>query len=418
MPLHVAIISFGYPPLAHVSAKRPSYMARELRRFGDEVSVVTVDWRPPSEARASDGDVRVIRIDPRAWYPSFDPDARPIFIERPVEGPSHLRRARTLWRIFRLGPYAPWAVESLRRLRALHEAQPIDVVWAIHGDDSAHEIAYRFHRATGVPWVADFKDPWDSFHGGVAVTIQRAATQRRLATARALTETAAAQAERDRQFGRPVHVVWSGYSDDVMARAASVRSSSAFSLVYMGNISPQHDADAIGRTLARWRAKGGGDLELHVYGQRDPTPLVEILERHGVADLARFHPFLREADAFERLRGADLLLLAPSTKRSTANVLVGVKELEYFASGSPVLSLGPLLDEIRSVAGPNVAEARDDDDAVQIIEEELDAFAAGRPSPRRTQVNAPTVARHAWPAQARTLHDVLLYASERCRSST
>ncbi len=418
MTLHIAIISFGYPPLAHVSAKRPSYMAKELSRLGHEVSVVTVDWHTASQTQASDGDVRVIRIDPRAWHSSFDPHARPIVIEPPLPGPSAVRRARTLSRIFRLGPYAPWAIEALRRLRALHEAHPIDVVWAIHGDDSAHEIAYRFHRARGVPWVADFKDPWDSFHRGIAVTLQRMATQRRLATAAALTETAAGQAERDRRFRRPVHVVWSGYDDDLMARVGAVRSSNAFSLVYMGNISPQHDADAVGRSLARWSAKGRGDIELHVYGQRDSTPFAAILAKHGVANVARFHPFLPEAGAFERLRGADLLLLAPSTNRSTANVLVGVKELEYFASGSPVLSLGPLLDEIRSVAGPNVAEARDDGEAVQVIDEEFDAFAAGRPSPRRTVVNAPKVAGHAWPAQARTLQDVLRYASHRCRSST
>jgi len=65
-PIHLAIITFGYPPLRHVSGTRPSHLARELTRRGHRVTVLTVDWSSPEAPRAapSPDDPEVIAIDP------------------------------------------------------------------------------------------------------------------------------------------------------------------------------------------------------------------------------------------------------------------------------------------------------------------------------------------------------------------
>ena len=160
--MHVAIITFGYPPLAHVSGTRPFNLARELARLGHAVTVVTVDWSTQENPLAPCEGVDVVAIDPRPWFPGFSPATPPFTTEPPFVGPAALRKARTLQRTLRFGPYASWARAALRGLLARHHRSPVDVVWAIHGDDSTHEIAYRFSRETGVPWVADFEFPWIS----------------------------------------------------------------------------------------------------------------------------------------------------------------------------------------------------------------------------------------------------------------
>src|SRR5262245_6709738 len=218
--MHVAIVTFGYLPLKHVSMTRPSGFARELTRRGHRVTVLTVDWSTKEAPRPSSGPdgPRVIAIDPRAWFPDFRPDRFPLTTEPPPPASPLLRRALTLRRTLRFGPFESWARAALDALFAHHREDPLDVVWAIHGDASCHEIAYRFSRQTKVPWVADFKDPWDVFHLGPARWVQRVATARRLKSAAMVTETCAAQGAADSaRFGCAFRVVYTGYDADVMA---------------------------------------------------------------------------------------------------------------------------------------------------------------------------------------------------------
>jgi glycosyltransferase involved in cell wall biosynthesis len=418
-PAHVAIVSFGYPPIPHVCGTRASMMARELVRLGHEVTVVTVDWRPNGDAAPEPELPRVIRIDPRRWHPAFRVDRPPFTTEPPQAGAGARRAFRVLRRIVAWGPFENWARAALDALVAQHARRPIDVVWAIHGDDSSHEVAFRFHRRTGVPWVADFKDPWNMFHPRASWELQWLATWRRLRTASSITEAAHIQAERDARFGRPTHVVWSGYDADLMADTPSRAPGSGFCLVYAGHVAPkQHDEDAIARMLRRWRDTRGAEapIQLHFFGMDEAPLLLRALDARGVRDLVRFHPFVDRREVFALLKGAHALVML-ATRWSPSGGSVGMKELEYFAAGTPVICLGRMLDEIRGVAGPQVVEALDEDVAVRCLGEEFDAFRSGASSPRRAEINAPAVLAHSWRTCALALSRTLESAA-RARGAT
>ncbi len=411
--MHVAIITFGYPPLAHVSGTRPSNLARELARLGHAVTVVTVDWSTrESPSPPSDG-IQVLAIDPRPWFHGFSPATPPFTTEPPFAGPAALRKVRTLARTLRWGPYASWARAALRGLLARHQSTPVDVVWAIHGDDSSHEIAYRFSRETGVPWVADFKDPWDLFHKRAVVWLQELVTRRRLRTASALTETCQAQGDSDSaRFHLPAHVLWTGYEADVMERAVPERlSEKAFVLAYMGNLAAQHDVDAVARMLAAWEAfpERPAPIELHAFCN-DTTPLKRRLEARGVAHCLHEHRFVPRERAYGIMKGADALLLVPATFHVPSGGSIGVKELEYLASGTPVLSIGKLLPELDPVARgcPQLVETESDDAAAAWMLAE-----AANPGRSRATVNLPSVALHSWPAKGKALAAILEGASKR-----
>lgn len=430
--MHVAIITFGYPPLRHVSGTRPSNMARELAQLGHRVTVLTVDWSSPKNPRSSVGEAHVLAVDPRAWYPGFDPERLPLSTEPPLPGPATLRKLRTFRRIFRWGPHEPWARAALQALRALHRTDPLDVLWPIHGDDSAHEIAYRFSRDTKVPWVADFKDPWDLFHHERPAVrwLQEQVTRRRLHTAAALTETCKAQADSDAaRFGLPAHVLWTGYDADIMDKAppervpesgatGEPRPRSVFVLAYIGNLSHQHDIDAIARLLAGYQASKERplDLELHTFCN-DVTQLRSMLAKRGVEDRLHVHPFVPRERAYGLMKGADALLLLPATHFAPSGGSIGVKELEYLASGSPVLSIGQLLPELAEVAAacPQLVQAPSDEAALQWLVSEASALQKEGKSPTRAEVNRSGVKKHAWPEKGADLARVLESALTRRR---
>jgi glycosyltransferase involved in cell wall biosynthesis len=413
--LHVAIITFGYPPLAHVSGTRPSNLARELARLGHAVTVVTVDWSTRESPPPSSDGIHLLAIDPRPWFPGFSTTTPPFTTEPPFVGPAALRRARTLGRTLRWGPYASWARAALRALLARHRASPVDVVWAIHGDDSSHEIAYRFAREAGVPWVADFKDPWDLFHKRAVVWLQELVTRRRLRTASALTETCQAQGDSDSaRFHLPAHVLWTGYEADVMERATPERlSEKAFVLAYVGNLAAQHDVDAVARMLAAWEAfperATSMPIELHAFCN-DATPLKKRLEARGVTHCLHEHRFVPRERAYGIMKGADALLLLPATFHVPSGGSIGVKELEYLASGTPVLSIGKLLPELDPVARgcPQLVEAGTAEAAAAWMLAE-----AANPGRSRATVNLPSVVAHSWPAKGKALAAILEGASKR-----
>ena len=105
---------------------------------------------------------------------------------------------------------------------------------------------------------------------------------------------------------------------------------------------------------------------------RERTPGFAVLMTLGFSDRSLFLFVLAEAAvlcvaaaAFGLMKGANMLLLMPSRHASTG-ILVGVKELEYLASGTPVLSLGRVLDEIREAAGTQLTEASDPNRAAEV----------------------------------------------------
>lgn len=414
--MHVAIVSFGYPPLPHVSSKRPRHMAREIRAAGNKVSVVTVDWRWPQPEEWStpkvavrrsteEEGVRVVRVDPRLRYPAFDPRAIPRSTEQPVSGNRLRRKCATLWRAVTWGPFASWGRDALSALIELHNDCPVDVVWAIHGDATAHEVAHRFALRTRVPWVADFKDPWDLFIARVGRPLVRLATKRRLSNAAALTETCSAQAARDRAtFRLSTHTIWSGYEPALMEEAAeSTRDPSRFAIMYMGHAGAQHDIDRLPRALARL-AVDAPELATNVVVEcysSDARAMTSRFHVYGQSHRLESKQFVPERAAFALMRSADVLVLFPAVNGGS----VGVKELEYMASGTPVLVLGELLEELKCILPPNsqVFEARTDVEAVEFLAGELRS--SGRI--RRAPVNQPFVAKFSWTNQALLLRTVL-----------
>jgi len=209
----VLVVSHSYEPLRHVSAKRPSRMARELCALGFDVTVLTVDWRetlppqpaPISATRWNSGDEscpRVMALDPRIVGQSGKWRRSMARWRHTVRKLTWLRRARTFAETVGWGSHSEWARLAYDIGLAVHASRRVDVIWAIHGDNSAHEIAHQMSRAVGTPWVADFKDPWSIYHHrGIALWVQEWATARRLSTATSLTETCAAQAREDEGAG-------------------------------------------------------------------------------------------------------------------------------------------------------------------------------------------------------------------------
>ncbi|MDR1633778.1 MAG: glycosyltransferase [Bifidobacteriaceae bacterium] len=171
---HVAYIAWGFPPSRSGGTYRQLATANALAAEGWSVTVVTVDRRAFTEITGADLSLEE-RVDPRVKvlrtrfdWPLRNSDRSTWPLARRIR-PGLWRKARVAYEkaVFPEVGYSEW----LRTLRAaltdLHRRRPLDLVLATGNPHVAFAAAHRLHRATGVPYVIDYRDAWllDVFSG-------------------------------------------------------------------------------------------------------------------------------------------------------------------------------------------------------------------------------------------------------------
>jgi hypothetical protein len=257
--LRILVLSWAWPPIGRVGALRAVGMAREWVRAGHEVHVLTGpgdrggEYAPDLAADAEATGAVVHRapapgIPPSpSLVPSFERDLAAVEQGAPV---SRARQILAQWRRF---PDAQrsWIRPALAAARELQAALPCDVVWSTSPPESVHFVARRL-ALDGLPWVADFRDPWSDYFlarwDPVSRLVVDRITRHVLRPARAITaNTSGIAASIARASGREVAAIPNGY-DPGPAATAPVRHRT---LGYFGRLDPA--SQRLDRTFAALR---------------------------------------------------------------------------------------------------------------------------------------------------------------------
>ena len=427
----VLLVSYYYPPSGGSGVQRALKMSRYLPDFGWDVTVLTVD---PAHAAYPDVDPSMLADVPagvavertRAWDPYAayarllgKPKADAVGVGFANAGGAASGKER-LARWLRANVFLPdarvgWVPYALRRARALHAAHPFDVVLTTAPPMSLHLIGLRFASATGVPWVADFRDPWTDVYflrdlprTSLAVGLDRAleAAVLRRAT-RAVAVSASLARLLGGKVGRAVDVIPNGFDEADFPDSVPAPRPEAFTLAYVGNFLGQQDPAALWRALARLRASGDlPALRLRLVGNVDPAVAASI-DAHRLGPVTERVPYVPHADAVAEMRAASVLLLAINRVEGAEAIVTG-KLFEYVASGRPVLGVGPARgDAAAFLRETGAGELFDWDDEAGIeafVRKHAAAWAAGTPLSGATPEAARPLTRR---DQARKMGDVL-----------
>jgi hypothetical protein len=164
----ILIFAYFFPPLGGAGVQRVVKLAKYLPSLGWEPTIVTVRardyWMLDASLQHDLGSgVRIARtrsltglsllqlLAPRAAGRTRG--ARPSM--RRIAG---LRRLAA-WTLLP-DSYVGWVPFALRAGARLLRAQRYDMLMTTSSPDSAHLIGRGLARRFGVPWVADFRDPW------------------------------------------------------------------------------------------------------------------------------------------------------------------------------------------------------------------------------------------------------------------
>ena len=255
-----------------------------------------------------------------------------------------------------------WLPFAVAAIVAAHRESPVDAVVSSASPVTAHLAAWIGSRLIGVPWVADFRDPWldnpletvSGFARWRRATLEhaivRGATRSTFAT-RGLRDT---YARRYPRLARRFTVLPNGYERTPTPDAgagtpttpATTRRDGPARLVYAGSLYRPPELETFLAGVARFsdaRPDAAARLEVTFIGA--VTAECRLVADRWLADarvarLVRFHGFVPRADAIAAVGAADAALTLLG-EGPGMGVFVGAKLYDYLALDKQVLAMVP-----------------------------------------------------------------------------
>ena len=367
----ILMVAFHFPPLAGSSGiQRTLRFAQHLPKF---------DWQP-----------MVLSASPRA-YERVSQD-----LNADIPGGTVVRRAFALdtarhmsvaGRYFsamaRPDRWVSWRFDGVRQgMQMIRKYKPA-VIWSTYPIATAHLIGAELHRRTGIPWVADFRDPMaqEGYPADPLIWEQyRQIEQLAMSQAARCVFTTPSAADHYRRLypdaAARIEVIENGYDEETftgLSNGGPVRTPEplvpgSMTLLHSGIVYPSerdptqlmaalrqlHDAGTIrpGKLTVRFRAAVAEDLLRQLALQYDVEAYVEVC------------PPFSYRDALGEMMRADGLLIMQA---SNCNAQIPAKLYEYLRAGRPILALTDPMGDTAWVllkSGIQTIAALDDSDKI------------------------------------------------------
>jgi|HigsolmetaAR206D_1030411.scaffolds.fasta_scaffold01163_13 hypothetical protein len=395
----VLLIAFHFPPFgASSGVQRTLSFAIHLRKFGWHPVVLTAD--PKAYERVSPDQLRDI------------PSEVPVHRSLALDAARHLAVKGRYWSKLALPDrWSTWWLSAVPLGLRLIRRHSIRAIWSTYPIATAHRIGATLARATGIPWIADFRDPMVEWIDGQSFPSDPKVRRARLKIERTAAERASklvfcTEAARDIVLERyptldtqRTAVVSNGFEEQAFQDASTLPPTAPTTgkrvLLHSGTIylGPDRDPSAVLSAIRMLKDRGVLSADAFELRLRDPSnedALRRRVAETGVEDMVSILPPLPYRAALREMLDADGLLLLQG---KTSNPAVPAKLYEYLRAGRPILACvhdaGETARTLRSLGIDTLAPLTDSTHIASLIERwwnDPDAMASRLPA--RADVSA------------------------------
>jgi glycosyltransferase involved in cell wall biosynthesis len=242
-------------------------------------------------------------------------------------------------------PQIGWYPAALRAGTRAVRQQRFDAVLSSSFPITAHLVAMRISKRAGLPWAAEFRDPWSDTLPRLPYRSRAAALERKIAreAGRVIMPTSTWASHYGARWATDVAVLPNGHDG---GQAPSPPEVGAV-LTHVGSYyPPRQNLRALWRALARLKAEDPDRVpRIRWIGPVDGEAWAELSEA-GLDATVEVTGFLPQPEAM-RLAGASSLLVAsgPVGSDPIARGWIPAKLFEYLATGLPILYIGDVASD-------------------------------------------------------------------------
>ncbi len=339
----VLIITYFFPPQPSAGAVRTGYIAKYLPEFGWQPTVLTLDY--PGESG-----INCAVIKTQDWI-QWSKAATETNAVLPPSRKFH--NAPFLNSFVRNVIYFPdrtvgWILGTLYRSLELTANQRFDAVLSSAPPATVHVVAGITARKRGLPWVADYRDPWAANtyanRGPLRTALEYALEQRLIKPAAAITTISESIANSLRAVHNrsTVEVIPHTY-DPADWENIPLLTPDVFRLSYTGGLyHGQRSPDALFSAIRKLQLEGdpaGMAARFDFYGH-DSDFVPQMAAKYGLDRCVTYHGIVDRVEAMRIQRRSAALLLLLKMDPATSHEL-GSKIFEYIGARRPIVAIGP-----------------------------------------------------------------------------
>ncbi len=366
----VLIITYYWPPSGGIGVLRCLKIAKYLRQHGWEPIVYTAEnAHYPTIDHSNDQDIpEGITIlkqpiwEPYALYKKWTGRAADENVNNVLYfQDSNWKHRLSVWirsNFFIPDARASWIRPSVRFLVNYLRENPVDAILSDGPPHSNTRIATLVRKMTGIPWLADFQDPWTQVDYYQQLSLLPWADRKHhrlereaLQTADKTTIVSWTWKEDLEAIGATnVSVIPWGYDPDDYRDLQDLPIAEGFTLSHLGIMGYDRNPETlfhILRELADADPHFQQALRLQLVGQVDQS-VQTAYQRAGIEANVDLVGSVSRQEALRRTRTSPVLLLLLNQQPNAKGRIPG-KLFEYLAARRPILALGPPESDVAQI---------------------------------------------------------------------
>ena len=364
----VLIISYYWPPTGGSGVQRWVKFAKYLPSEGWQPVIYTpenpeqlaVDESLAAEVPEAAEVVKTRIIEPYELYKKLlrrSGHSKEAVEVNPVnaQNKSLLQKA-AMWvrgNLFRPDPRCLWIGPSVRFLKKYLSEHPVDLIVSTGPPQSMHMIGLRLSRETGLPWIADFRDPWTKIFYFKHLSMTPATERWHKKMEKMVLDEASAvvavsplvQQEFQAMTDTPVELITNGFDECDFSSEPCTQAyggaSQEFTITHTGLFAADGNPTVLWDVLAE---KCHADeafrklLRIKLIGKTDDQ-ILKALKDRGLEESLINMGYQTHSIAVDQQRQASVLIL-PLRKEPEYRAVLPGKLFEYLASQRPILGIG------------------------------------------------------------------------------
>lgn len=373
----ILYLTYYWPPSGGPGVQRSLKFAKFLPDLKIEPYIVTVNANKASYPiidttleKDVSPELKVFRtnsFEPLEWYRFFTKKK-----EIPYSGFVNMDKSslfQIIARFIRGNIFIPdarmgWVNFAYKKALALHKETTFKAIVTSSPPHSTQLTGLRLKRETGLPWVADMRDPWtdiyyykDFYHLPFAKKRDAEYEKKVLENADAVVVVSESIknlfiSKSDKIDPAKIHVIPNGY-DEADFKRKSKRKSKELVITYTGTLADHYPVDEFISALKKviethqdiiikWRIVG-----------KVSDSILEKIKKNNLSKNVDYLGYKKHKEAVSYLLESDALLLIIPDIENNSGILTG-KLFEYLAAQKPIVFIGPR----NSDAAPMVRECQ------------------------------------------------------------